>query len=411
MTDQLNWSLVNFFRGDFIEVDLGTTDVEPRTDAVAGLLVLDRLLTGDGGMAVRVRSVGCSGPGLNKLLSRKFNRKDGYLHLCISTPCTEAEENYLHVTQFRAYSMEGFAPAYYMSSHRRQVGRWLERPDPGEEEERVSREGEGGLFGAGGPEVLEIPAAPRWYNREERVVEARWKRQSQGERAPRAPALRQRPAASARAKDKGQAEGSELKERASGLSGGRKKVAQEKGDGEELHLGSASERRYEYRGAEAQVGSGACTVRRSSTSLNWGKPDQRPRGRERGSRLGERGRFRLCGGFEEIGEGATLRRKKDQEDTKGSSLRDVSTQLIQRAQLLAGEKRIEGGSRGSQTSREEKSGERTDSRVIESSSWKEDRPDPRRRRSPEERRSEQIERWQEEEEKEGKREKRKRSED
>ncbi|CAK9045977.1 1-deoxy-D-xylulose 5-phosphate reductoisomerase (DXP reductoisomerase) (1-deoxyxylulose-5-phosphate reductoisomerase) (2-C-methyl-D-erythritol 4-phosphate synthase) [Durusdinium trenchii] len=253
MSDVLNWSLVNLVRGDFMEVDLSATDMMPRTEAVAGFLVLERVLTGDGGMAVRVRSVGCSDAGLNKVLSGRFNRKEGFLHLCISTPCTEAEENYLHVTQFRAFSHQAFSPGYYMPSHRRQVAKWLGRQDMEELEEEPGRDVGQDLFGTGGPTVVEIPATSA--EGEARGAPMRKEPLKPGggdsrkgvedrakERVPRTPALRQRPSASARVRGKGQADGMKLKERSTSLSGGKKKAPEEHQEGEEEHLGTALER-------------------------------------------------------------------------------------------------------------------------------------------------------------------------
>lgn len=370
MSDVLNWSLVNLVRGDFMEVDLSATDMMPRTEAVAGFLVLERVLTGDGGMAVRVRSVGCSDAGLNKVLSGRFNRKEGFLHLCISTPCTEAEENYLHVTQFRAFSHQAFSPGYYMPSHRRQVAKWLGRQDMEELEEEPGRDVGQDLFGTGGPTVVEIPATSA--EGEARGAPMRKEPLKPGggdsrkgvedrakERVPRTPALRQRPSASARVRGKGQADGMKLKERSTSLSGGKKKAPEEHQEGEEEHLGTALERegmsteelrrkldlvRVRLGGARRpEVGAGERRdLLDEREDPDWQREDD--------------------SGFVEdlkgLTSGATLKRKRLQEDTKGSSSRDVSTQLIQRAQLRSGERRREGSSRGSQTMSGERPGER-----------------------------------------------------
>ena len=66
MDDKENWALLNLGRGDFVEVPLSASDWEPRSEAQAGFLVMDHMVTGDSGMALMVHGVGCTDPQLNK---------------------------------------------------------------------------------------------------------------------------------------------------------------------------------------------------------------------------------------------------------------------------------------------------------------------------------------------------------
>lgn len=72
----MRWSMLSFRKGDCVEIDL------------------------------LVKSVGCSDVTLNKPLSLRFNRREGWIHCCLSSPCVEAEDNFLHTTSLRVYSLD-----------------------------------------------------------------------------------------------------------------------------------------------------------------------------------------------------------------------------------------------------------------------------------------------------------------
>lgn len=80
------------------------------------------------------------GPSTEQMNLIPVQQKRG-LFACIGTPCTEAEEGYLHVTRLRAFSREGFNPAYFLGSHPRQVAKWLDGEEmPGEVRRTRTRE-------------------------------------------------------------------------------------------------------------------------------------------------------------------------------------------------------------------------------------------------------------------------------
>ena len=194
MEDGERWPLLNIGRGDCVEIELKHTDWDPPSEATAGFLVMSRFVSGDGGMGLVAHSVGCTDPSLNKKLSSMFNRKEGCIHLCSSTPCTEAEEGYLHSTRVRVYTREGFNPSYFTASHRRQVAKWLGEVPAGSNLEESEKEVEDpGLDTGRGGQPLS----------KEGVVEGRKAVLKTPKRASRPSALRSAPAAALRARGKG----------------------------------------------------------------------------------------------------------------------------------------------------------------------------------------------------------------
>ena len=349
MDEPVGWTMLNFSKGDFVEVPLKETSWEPMSEAWAGFLVMDRQVTADGGVALRVHSVGSTDSTQSRTLSGRFNRKEGFLHLCISRPCTEAEENYLHVTRLKVFTHAGFAPAYYTAAHRRQVAKWLgvgEEPH-GEEDLEVPEEGV--AEGKRGPEARSLSKERRvgWSDEGEEGAGREGAKAAPKRRGSRPPALRTGPAALARARGKGQAAGEE--------PGGRKELkslesrSQPKlrgGDQEEqrelahdLRLGTSEEREQmsteELRKRLDQVRLRLGGAARPSIS------DLRRLGEEDGQEVQE---LEDCGDSDYVEEpkslssGSTLRKKRRLEDTKDTTTRDVSKQLIQQAQQLAGER-------------------------------------------------------------------------
>ena len=154
--DTERWTLLNFAKGDFVELCLKDTDWEPVSEALAGFVVMSRSVTREGGIALLAHFVGTTDHTISRSLSAQFNRREGHLHLCISRPCTEAEEGFLHVVRLKVYTRGNFNASYYTAAHRRQVGKWLDGPAAGglAEEEREegpsgpseSRKSSGGVF-------------------------------------------------------------------------------------------------------------------------------------------------------------------------------------------------------------------------------------------------------------------------
>ena len=68
------------------------------------------------GIALHAHFVGTSDHTLSRSLSAQFNRREGHLHLCISRPCTEAEEGFLHVVRLKVYTRGNFNAPYYTAA-------------------------------------------------------------------------------------------------------------------------------------------------------------------------------------------------------------------------------------------------------------------------------------------------------
>ena len=304
LEDRLTWSLVNLVRGDFVELELNRTDWEPVSKATAGFLVLSKAVTGEGGLELLVKSVGCSDPNLNKALSTRFNRRRGHLHLCLSSPCTEAEEHYLHVTAFRAFSAAGFSPTYYMPNHRRQVAKWLEASEAEEESHEASGDGPGGLE-EGGDDVGAATLTGQKVGGEGGSLNIGLKPGATvpKRRVSRPSALRE--AGDARARGKGLSTGGEnvrgerhgdgLRKRPS-VTGAEGTSAVEE-IGEDLQLGTRRERE-EMSTEELRRKLDVVRTRLGAQDLRAERCQRG--GRARGGPLGQRARFRLCGGVEDV---------------------------------------------------------------------------------------------------------------
>ena len=344
--DQERWTLLNVGRGDFVELSLGWTDWSPPSEATVGFLILGHLVTGDGGVALKAHFVGATDQALSKRLSSQFNRREGFVHLCVSRPCTEAEESFIHATRVKVFSREGFNPSYYTASYKRQVAKWL-----GESEE-VSTVGEG-LREDGGeplsdrsilPDFSWIPTSGREggeHSREEErgrgVTRASPKRRG---------ALRTGPAAQGRARVRGKGIAGEAG--AGDRSGHpRSPVVQEglkvgaTSDGgvaveEDLELGTEKEReemstaelRRKLEGVRLKLGGAP----RPSISELRKLPEE-----EDGEDHWQEDALR-SGSAEDVKgltSGSSLKRKKAVEDSRGSTTRNVSEQLVRQAQQLA----------------------------------------------------------------------------
>ena len=343
LEDVERWPLLNIGHGDFVEVNLKFTDREPAVDVDAGFVVMQRLVTGDGGLALLVHSVGSSDAKLSKELSSQFNRREGYLHLCTGRPCTEAEEGYLHVTALKVFTSEGFNPNYYTASHRRQVAKWL-----GKDVEPEGR-GEGGVSEEDQPGTRGR-SEERARKRAEEVDEGGELKGGNSrplKRVERPSALRSSSAAKSRARGKGVSLGVQAEElRLPSEDEERKgKERESQGLAGDLGLGTPGERE-EMSTDELRKKLDAVRVRlggapRPSIQELRSLPEDGDGGaRER--------RESLDSGFAEelrgLTSGTTLRRKRPLEDTRGSSSRDVSSQLVRQAQ----ERRSEKASRGSE---------------------------------------------------------------
>ena len=332
MEDVERWTMLNIVHGDFVEVNLQYTDWEGAPNIETGYLVMERFVSADGGMTLRVHSIGCSEPSLNKQLSQMFNRRQGFVHLCVSRPCTEAEENHLHATRVKVFTSDGFNPSYYLASHRRQVAKWL---------------GEGGREDAdSGIEVDERSPVGVGRGREDaslRALEKGSKRKELKETSKsseRPGALRSTSAAKSRARGKGVSFGDGEKSAPPRGRESRRRQATESGAGtpDDMGLGTSRERE-EMSTEELREKLNQVRVRLG------GAP--RPTLKElRTDREAEDAEARLQDAAEDsdyvedlrsLTSGATLKRKRQVEDTRGTSTRDVSTQLVRQAQERSNE--------------------------------------------------------------------------
>ena len=346
LEEKEDWALLNLNRGDCVEIPMSFTNWEPPSQARAGFVVMDRMVTSEGGMALRAHGIGCSDPQLNKRISSFFNRKEGFLHLCISSPCTEAEENFLHVTRLKAFSREGFNPPYFLGSHRRQVAKWLDGEEiPGEEREEIVGEG-----GAGPSRDRSVLPDLSWLgsNMEDKkvVAEKGGREKARSRPAPksretRPGALRPSHAASrARAKGKGVAEGLTWLggDEIPGGTSRKDLTGPEEEDGEPagVDIGTSREReqmstaelRKKLDAVRDRLGGAVRPTVRDLRRLEEeeGAEDQSP-DRELSSGYAEESRG--------LTSGTSLRKRKQLEDSRGSSSKDVSSQLVRQAQHSA----------------------------------------------------------------------------
>ena len=138
IADISKWATLVPARGHVIEADLMHSSMQAEPETWAGFLVMDSALDSGGGISMRVKSLGCSTGSLSKELSKTFNRKVNYLHLCAADPCTEAPEVAIHALRVRLFSLEGFH-SKMSAATARQAHKWLEdggdKKGNGEEEE------------------------------------------------------------------------------------------------------------------------------------------------------------------------------------------------------------------------------------------------------------------------------------
>ena len=292
------------------------------------------MVTPEGGVALLAHSVGSSDASLTKRLSQMFNRKVGHLHTCVGRPCTEAEEGYLHVTRLRVYTREGFNPPYFMPPHCRQVKKWL-----GELEETLHAHEEGReADGTGEEPGPEVRSGGEEVGRE--VSEKKGK-DALPKRGVRPSALRASSAAQRRARGKGVAVGEsfqlgEKRAKAPGAGQVSESVDELPKD---LGLGSAEDRE-EMSTSELRQKLDAVRLRLGGSARpSIGELRKMSEEEDSEGRLQEAA---ADSGFVEelrgLTSGANLRRKRSLEDTKDSSMKDISSQLVRQAQQRSAER-------------------------------------------------------------------------
>ena len=119
--------------GEVIELLLSATDHGSASRVWVGFLVVESTYTPAFTVAFRAKFLGVNDAGVAKEFSARFNRRVGWIHLCGSRPCVEADDYALHATQARWWTLEAFQPSYLTPAVRRQVKKWLEAeqiPEP-----------------------------------------------------------------------------------------------------------------------------------------------------------------------------------------------------------------------------------------------------------------------------------------
>ena len=149
-----DWHMLTPVRGDIALIALRDTDLAAGGDEEVALLVMNRFVTPEGGMGLEVKSIGGSTPEVTRQFSTWFNRKQGVLHLCSSTPCTYTEDHFLHAVRVRFFTRGGFEASFYGAPQKRQVAKWLgegekvvEDAEAVESEEAAEREPSSGDAG------------------------------------------------------------------------------------------------------------------------------------------------------------------------------------------------------------------------------------------------------------------------
>ena len=124
-------------------VALRDTDLPAVAEEEVAFLVMNRFVTPEGGMGLDVKSIAGSTPEVTRQFSSWFNRKQGVLHLCSSTPCTYSEDHFVHATRAKFFTREGFDAPYLGAPQRRQISKWLGEGEGGAEEREAVEAGEG----------------------------------------------------------------------------------------------------------------------------------------------------------------------------------------------------------------------------------------------------------------------------
>ena len=137
LNDIERWSAVSPVRGMVMEVDMERTDQAAGEDVWAAFLVTQISHRLDGSMVARCRFLGVTNAKFAAELDRRFNKSDGYLHVCLSKPCIEigtpapADPNALHIAAFRLWKLTTFKDIcdYVDPSIYRSVRGWLNAKD------------------------------------------------------------------------------------------------------------------------------------------------------------------------------------------------------------------------------------------------------------------------------------------
>lgn len=146
--DRGPWGQMEIQVSQVLEVYLPSTDLASSPAIYAAFYVKESVFDFKGGINCRVKFVGCGDPATSQKLSSMFNRKTGWIHVCLEFPCGIGTDCQLHVQRFKRWTVAGFAALYITPSGYRQLGRW-------HQETLKAMEGEGTTA-----DVTEVGAVP-----------------------------------------------------------------------------------------------------------------------------------------------------------------------------------------------------------------------------------------------------------
>ena len=138
-SDLLEWSSLYFTKGDVFECRIPFSLAEG-VEAEGAFVVLHSEVDQSGGYALQVKSLGATDESVVQSLSKTFNRKPGYIHVCAGTGiCTQGENAAFHLQDLRLVDGDSLELDYVRQAGKRllkQVQKELGRfADEGEAKE------------------------------------------------------------------------------------------------------------------------------------------------------------------------------------------------------------------------------------------------------------------------------------
>ena len=135
LEDSDKWLSLTIKPGMIIECFLEQIVTQYDSDLWAGFLVTGvstDTSTPVATLCLEAKSLGCSGANATRDLSSRFNRRQGFIHLCDAVYCTADQEYGLHVTWIKRWTAAAFAPPYMSAAGTRQLNKWLAELESGE---------------------------------------------------------------------------------------------------------------------------------------------------------------------------------------------------------------------------------------------------------------------------------------
>ena len=125
--DETAWLAVTLQRGQILEVYFSGTNFVVQSDSWGAFLITDVAHLPDGSVVVSVKFMGAEDPDVAEACLPVFNQEGRKIHLCLSRPCMDSsEEEKLHVTRIRIWTLEGFRECDYIPDDVwKEVEKWL----------------------------------------------------------------------------------------------------------------------------------------------------------------------------------------------------------------------------------------------------------------------------------------------